>query len=86
MVPQKTRLSQQPRKNKFIVGDLRNQELARDVVTGMDDVYQLAADMGGAGYIFTGEDYAVGLGTKGTKSLGGCSVPAVYLYSRINID
>jgi nucleoside-diphosphate-sugar epimerase len=28
------------------------------MVTGMDEVYQLAADMGGAGYIFTGENDA----------------------------
>jgi len=41
--------------NEFIVGDLRDQAVARDVVSGVEDVYQLAADMGGAGYIFTGE-------------------------------
>src|ERR1019366_6795362 len=29
--------------------------LVRDVVREIDVVYQLAADMGGAGYIFTGE-------------------------------
>jgi GDP-D-mannose 3',5'-epimerase len=29
--------------------------VVRDVVQGIDEVYQLAADMGGAGYIFTGE-------------------------------
>lgn len=40
----------------FIVGDLRSQSLVGDVVdTPFDEVYQLAADMGGAGYIFTGE-------------------------------
>lgn len=40
----------------FIVGDLREQSLVREVVdTRFDEVYQLAADMGGAGYIFTGE-------------------------------
>jgi len=40
----------------FIVGDLRNQivcDKAFDIQ--FDEVYQLAADMGGAGYIFTGE-------------------------------
>jgi GDP-D-mannose 3', 5'-epimerase len=41
--------------DEFIRGDLRNQDFARKVVRGVDDVYQLAADMGGAGYIFTGE-------------------------------
>src|ERR1700736_2103494 len=40
----------------FVVGDLRDQSLCRQVVDGRcDEVYQLAAVMGGAGYIFTGE-------------------------------
>jgi GDP-D-mannose 3', 5'-epimerase len=40
----------------FVVGDLREQSFCRAVVDRcFDEVYQLAADMGGAGYIFTGE-------------------------------
>jgi nucleoside-diphosphate-sugar epimerase len=40
----------------FAVGDLREQTFCRSVIDrGFDEVYQLAADMGGAGYIFTGE-------------------------------
>jgi GDP-D-mannose 3', 5'-epimerase len=40
----------------FLIGDLREQAVCRSVVdTKFDEVYQLAADMGGAGYIFTGE-------------------------------
>jgi len=39
----------------FILGDLRDRDLARDAVQDVEEVYQLAADMGGAGYIFTGE-------------------------------
>jgi GDP-D-mannose 3', 5'-epimerase len=40
----------------FVIGDLREQSLCRLVVDRrFDEVYQLAADMGGAGYIFTGE-------------------------------
>jgi nucleoside-diphosphate-sugar epimerase len=39
----------------FVVGDLRDPEVVADVMNGIEDVYQLAADMGGAGYIFTGE-------------------------------
>jgi GDP-D-mannose 3', 5'-epimerase len=40
----------------FVVGDLRDQGLCRAIVDRrFDEVYQLAADMGGAGYIFTGE-------------------------------
>ncbi len=43
----------------FILGDLREMSVCREVVdTRFDEVYQLAADMGGAGYIFTGENDA----------------------------
>jgi nucleoside-diphosphate-sugar epimerase len=42
--------------DKFIVGDLRNQKtVAALFTTRYDEVYQFAADMGGAGYIFTKE-------------------------------
>jgi GDP-D-mannose 3', 5'-epimerase len=42
--------------DEFVLGDLREQSLCREVVDRhFDEVYQLAADMGGAGYIFTGE-------------------------------
>jgi nucleoside-diphosphate-sugar epimerase len=56
--------------DEFIVGDLRNLSLVskvmyapnqlseQDNVNSFDEVYQLAADMGGAGYIFTGENDA----------------------------
>jgi GDP-D-mannose 3', 5'-epimerase len=43
----------------FIVGDLREFDVAREAIDcRFDEVYQLAADMGGAGYIFTGENDA----------------------------
>ena len=43
----------------FVLGDLRDAALARDVTDRrFDEVYQLAADMGGAGYIFVGENDA----------------------------
>lgn len=41
--------------DEFVLGDLREYSVAAGAVEGIDDVYQLAADMGGAGYIFTGE-------------------------------
>jgi len=45
--------------DEFILGDLRNQRVCKQVFDrGFDEVYQLAADMGGAGYIFTGENDA----------------------------
>jgi GDP-D-mannose 3',5'-epimerase len=40
----------------FVIADLRDQDNCRAVADRrFDEVYQLAADMGGAGYIFTGE-------------------------------
>ena len=40
----------------FAIGDLRDPSFCRQIVDRpFDEVYQLAADMGGAGYIFTGE-------------------------------
>lgn len=45
--------------DNFIVGDLTNPTIVSQVIAeGVDEVYQLAADMGGAGYIFTGENDA----------------------------
>ena len=41
--------------NEFIIGDLREQAVVREVIGKTDELYQLAADMGGAGYVFTGE-------------------------------
>ena len=43
----------------FIIGDLRDQSLVDRIIDQkFDEIYQLAADMGGAGYIFTGENDA----------------------------
>jgi len=40
----------------FVIGDLTDPRVVEDVIDRpFDEVYQLAADMGGAGYIFTGE-------------------------------
>lgn len=42
--------------DEFIIGDLREISIVRKVIVdNCDELYQLAADMGGAGYIFTGE-------------------------------
>jgi len=42
--------------DEFIIGDLRKDKVCRKVTDRpFDEVYQLAADMGGAGYIFSGE-------------------------------
>lgn len=43
----------------FVIGDLRDSGFCRSMVdTRFDEVYQLAADMGGAGFVFTGENDA----------------------------
>ena len=40
----------------FVIGDLRDPAFCRSIIDRrFDEVYQLAADMGGAGYVFTGE-------------------------------
>lgn len=42
--------------DEFVIGDLRDQMLCKKIFDRpFEEVYQLAADMGGAGYIFTGE-------------------------------
>jgi nucleoside-diphosphate-sugar epimerase len=41
--------------DEFMIGDLSDAQFCRHVIDQkFDEVYQLAADMGGAGYIFTG--------------------------------
>ena len=43
----------------FICGDLRDFDVCQEAVDcRFDEIYQLAADMGGAGYIFSGENDA----------------------------
>jgi GDP-D-mannose 3', 5'-epimerase len=45
--------------DEFYQYDLRDQQLVAKILTSdLDAIYQLAADMGGAGYIFTGENDA----------------------------
>ena len=45
--------------DEFHILDLRNQSTVEQLITSdLYEVYQLAADMGGAGYIFTGENDA----------------------------
>jgi GDP-D-mannose 3',5'-epimerase len=53
----------------FVAGDLRDPKVAEAAVEGIDDVYQLAADMGGAGYIFTGEHDACVMHNSATINL-----------------
>jgi len=55
--------------DEFILGDLTDPVMAAAAVDGIDDVYQLAADMGGAGYIFTGEHDAAVMHNSATINL-----------------
>ena len=54
----------------FMIGDLRDPVICREVIDRrFDEVYQLAADMGGAGYIFTGEHDADVMHNSGSINL-----------------
>lgn len=55
--------------DEFILADLRDQKVVKEVVDGIDEVYQFAADMGGAGYLFTGEHDADVLHNSATINL-----------------
>src|SRR5437588_2994664 len=59
----------EPPADEFILGDLRDPNVVRAVVSDIDEVYQLAADMGGAGYIFTGEHDAAVMHNSATINL-----------------
>jgi len=57
--------------DEFICGDLRDQGVCRKITGDIcfDELYQLAADMGGAGYIFTGQHDAVVMHNSATINL-----------------
>lgn len=56
--------------DEFILGDLRDPVVCEKLFDReIDEVYQLAADMGGAGYIFTGEHDAVVMHNSATINL-----------------
>ena len=58
------------RADEFVVGDLRDYRLCESLFDRkIDEVYQLAADMGGAGYIFTGEHDAAVMHNSATINL-----------------
>jgi nucleoside-diphosphate-sugar epimerase len=57
--------------DEFVQGDLREQSVCRKITADIqfDELYQLAADMGGAGYIFTGEHDAAVMHNSATINL-----------------
>jgi GDP-D-mannose 3', 5'-epimerase len=59
----------------FVVGDLRDPYFRRHIIDRrFDEVYQLAADMGDAGFIFTGENDANVMHNR-QRSTSTCSTP-----------
>jgi GDP-D-mannose 3', 5'-epimerase len=56
--------------DEFVIGDLRDARICNEVADGgFDELYQLAADMGGAGYIFTGDHDAAVMHNSATINL-----------------
>ena len=55
--------------DEFVIGDLTDPVVCAEVLKGIDEVYQLAADMGGAGYIFTGNHDAAVMHNSATINL-----------------
>ena len=56
--------------DEFLTGDLTDQAFCKDVTNiEFDEIYQFAADMGGAGYIFTGEHDADVMNNSATINL-----------------
>ncbi|MES2226094.1 MAG: NAD-dependent epimerase/dehydratase family protein [Patescibacteria group bacterium] len=61
--------------DEFVIGDLRDVSVCDRVITSdIDEIYQLAADMGGAGYIFTGEHDADVMHNSATINLNVASI------------
>ena len=68
----------------FVIGDLRDPYFCRHVVDRrFDEVYQLAADMGGAGFIFVGENDADIMHNSGMINLNMLDVCCTKLVPRI---
>jgi len=56
--------------DEFMVGDLTDQTFAEEVTNKLfEEIYQFAADMGGAGYIFTGDHDADVMNNSATINL-----------------
>jgi GDP-D-mannose 3',5'-epimerase len=73
--------------DEFMLGDLTNFDFADKVMdlNGelFDEVYQLAADMGGAGYIFTGENDANVMHNSALINLNICHLMVKYKHKKV---
>jgi nucleoside-diphosphate-sugar epimerase len=63
--------------DEFIIGDLRDPVVCENVISeDIDEIYQLAADMGGAGYVFSGLNDADIMHNSATINLNVASIAA----------
>mgnify|MGYP001378054596 CR=1 FL=1 len=70
--------------DEFILGDLSDSSVCDSVMSGgIDEIYQFAADMGGAGYIFTGENDANVMHNSATINLNMAEIAVKYNVSRV---
>ena len=70
--------------NDFVIGDLRQESLVNQVIDeDIDELYQFAADMGGAGYIFTGENDANVMHNSSLINLNVCHIATQKKVKRI---
>jgi len=61
--------------DEFVLGDLRDESFVNQVLDNdVDELYQFAADMGGAGYIFTGDNDANVMHNSALINLNVCHV------------
>jgi GDP-D-mannose 3', 5'-epimerase len=68
----------------FVIADLREQSQTRPLFDRQyHEIYQLAADMGGAGYIFTGENDAAVMHNSATINLNVLEEARIHKSSRI---
>ena len=70
--------------DEFIIGDLRDHRICESLFDrNIDEIYQLAADMGGAGYIFTGEHDADVMHNSATINLNMLDMARKYTVKKI---
>jgi len=68
----------------FVIGDLRDQIVCANLFDRpIDEIYQLAADMGGAGYIFTGEHDANVMHNSATINLNMVELARIHKVGKI---
>ena len=68
----------------FVIGDLRQESLINQVIDeDIDELYQFAADMGGAGYIFTGNNDANVMHNSSLINLNVCHIATQKKVKRI---